>query len=46
MARVNTLEMLWIENGTYASPEVKTSPDTVATAIPNLLKGTAARDGM
>jgi hypothetical protein len=46
MARVNTFEMLWMEEGTSASPELNTLPDVVAMAIPNVSKGTFARNGM
>jgi hypothetical protein len=42
----NTLEMLWIENGSSASPVEKVSPLTVATEMPNLRGSTAASLGM
>ena len=46
IARVKTLEMLWIENGRSASPELNTSPDVVATAMPKRSNGGDCRWGM
>src|SRR5579859_5437536 len=44
--RVKALEMLWIENGSSASPMVWTVPSTLASAMPNLLGGTFASAGI
>ena len=43
---VNTLDTLWIENGTSASPAARTCPSTVATAMPNWPGSTLASSGM
>ena len=48
MARVseNSLETLWIENGTALSPAAASSPSQVRSAMPNCATGTRARAGM
>ena len=43
---VNTFEMLWIENGTSASPPAKTLPSASITAMPNACGPTRANSGM
>ena len=44
--RRKTLEMLWIENGTPASPTAWSAPSTVATARPKRFGSTRASSGM
>jgi hypothetical protein len=46
MVSVKTLEMLWIENGTFASPASAVSPSSAATAMPNFAGSTRASAGM
>ena len=44
--RLNTLEMLWIENSSAASPAVYRLPSTPITAMPRRAAGTSASAGM
>ena len=46
IARVNTFDMLWMENGVCASPAKAVAPSTVATAMPNCRPSTLASAGM
>ena len=43
---VNSLETLWIENGTALSPAAASSPAQVRRAMPNCAVGTRASAGM
>ena len=43
---VNSLETLWIENGTALSPAAASSPAQVRRAMPNCAAGTRASAGM
>ena len=43
-ASVKTLEMLWMEKGTSASPALNTSPAEVATAMPKRLNSRGDRE--
>ena len=43
---VNTLEMLWIENGTSLSPPAATLPSASITTRPKALASTRASSGM
>lgn len=42
----NTLDMLWIENGTAASPAAAVSPAQVRSAMPNCRGDTRASAGI
>ena len=44
--RVNTFEMLWIENGTSQSPAAAIVPSAPITARPNWFGSTRASSGM
>ncbi len=44
--RLNTLEMLWMENGRRASPAWNSSPSRLYTAIPSWFGSTPASAGM
>ena len=44
--RVKTLDTLWIENGSWASPAVCSPPSSVATAMPIFDRSIRARAGM
>ena len=46
MVRVKTLEILWMENRSSASPAIASWPSTVASAIPNFLADILPRAGM